>query len=96
MFGDVGSSIGDDTWDADYYAGLGVDASDTTNDAFEGTIGDLYHAAGAVMYLVVSDGIRLWYATFYYAYEVAHRCMWDSEWGGGVRCAIVVGELYLA
>ena len=48
MFGDVGCSIGDDTWDADYYACLGVDASDATNDAFEGTVGDLYHAAGAL------------------------------------------------
>ena len=96
MLGYVGSGIGYDAGDADYYAGLGMDAGDTTDDAFEGTIGDLYHAAGAVMYLVVSDGIRLWYAAFYYADEVVHRCMWDSEWGGGVLCAIVVGELYLA
>ena len=96
MFGNVGSGIGDDAWDADYYACLGVDAGHAAYDAFEGTVGDLYHAAVAVMYLVVSDGIRLWYTAFYYAEEVVHRCMWDSEWCGGVLRAIVVGELYLA
>ena len=55
MFGDVGCSIGDDAWDADYYAGLGVDAGNTTDDAFERAVGDLYHAARAVMYLFVGD-----------------------------------------
>ena len=57
MLGDVGSGIRDDAGDADYYAGLGVDAGHTANDAFEGAVGDQYHAAGAVVYLVVGDGI---------------------------------------
>ena len=57
MLGDVGSGIRDDAGDADYYASLGVDASHAAYDAFEGAVGDLYHAAGAVVYLVVGDGI---------------------------------------
>ena len=57
VLGDVGSGIRDDAGDADYYAGLGVDAGHTAYDAFEGAVGDQYHAARAVVYFVVGDGI---------------------------------------
>ena len=57
MLGDVGSGIRDDAGDADYYAGLGVDAGHAAYDAFEGAVGDQYHATGAVVYFVVGDGI---------------------------------------
>ena len=57
VLGDVGGGVGDDAGDGDNDTGLGVDAGHTAYDAFEGAVGDQYHAAGAVVYLVVGDGI---------------------------------------
>ena len=57
MLGYVGSGIGYDAWNAYYYASLGMDAGDTTDDAFEGAVNDLHHATRAIVYLFVGDGI---------------------------------------
>ena len=83
MFGDVGGGIGDNAGDGDNDTSLGVDASNSANDSFEGAVGDADGTAGAVVYLGIGDGIGLGHAYIDKADEVVHVFLGNGDGGVG-------------
>ena len=81
MLGNICGGIGDDAWDGDNDTSLGVDAGNTANDIFEGTIGDADQASRTIVYLFVGDGIGLWQTHVDEVDEVFHFVVGDCYGG---------------
>lgn len=87
MFGDVGGGIGDDAGDGNNDTSLGVDASNSAYDSFEGAVDDADWRTGTVVYLAISYRIGLGHAYIDKADEVVHVFLrnGDGGVGGGER-----------
>lgn len=83
MFGNVCGGIGDDAGDGDNDTSLGVDASNSANDSFEGAVGDADWSTGTVVYLAIGDRIGLGHAYIDKADEVVHVFLGNGDGGVG-------------
>lgn len=94
VFGDVCCGKGDDAGDGDNDTGLGVNACHSSDNSLEWAVNDADGASGAVVYLLVGNGIGLGKTYLNQTDEVGHAVVGDSDGGSDAFRGLGTDEVH--